>query len=114
MGWSGPCPILSPKRPTATLVSRKVLTPLLGQIVLAFALQFVVFKAVQTRDWYIPPKVGKEKTQIANSENSSLFFVSCYQYIYAAVVLSVGPPYRERVLKNGWCSLPDICLWRNC
>lgn len=100
MGWSGPYPILCAKRPTASLVSRKVLTPLLGQIALAAAVQIAVLKGVQSMSWYIPPKVGLDKNQIANSENTSLFLVSCYQYIMAAVFLSVGRPYREDMIKN--------------
>src|SRR5579862_2614273 len=43
------------KRPTASLVSRKVLTPLLGQIVLAIAVQFIGFVVVQEQPWYTTP-----------------------------------------------------------
>ena len=43
MGWADPSPTLSRKRPTADLVSRKVLTPLLGQILLVVLSQFAVF-----------------------------------------------------------------------
>lgn len=53
MGWTGPYPTLSRKRPTADLVSRKVLTPLLGQIVICVLAQFAIFKAVQSQPWYI-------------------------------------------------------------
>lgn len=100
MGWSGPFPTLCPKRPTASLVSRKVLTPLLGQIFLTFILQLLVLKAVQSQPWYITPKIGVDKSQIANSENTALFLASSYQYILAAVVLNVGPPYREKMSRN--------------
>ena len=55
---------------------------------------------MQSQPWYIPPKVGVDKAQIANSENTTLFLISCYQYILAAVVLSVGPPYREKMSRN--------------
>ena len=33
VGWTGAYPVLSRKKPTANLVSRKVLTPLLGQVI---------------------------------------------------------------------------------
>jgi cation-transporting ATPase 13A2 len=101
MGWSGPYPTLSPKRPTASLVSRKVLTPLLGQIFIAFALQFACYKAAEGQRWYIPPTLNHEKANIPNSANTTLFLVSCYQYIFAAVILSVGPPYRLPMHYNG-------------
>ena len=51
MGWTGAYPALSRKRPTASLVSRKVLTPLLGQIVLCILLQLVAFETVQEQPW---------------------------------------------------------------
>lgn len=51
VGWTGPYPVLSRKRPTADLVSRKVLTPLLGQILLYVLVQVVAYRAVQTQPW---------------------------------------------------------------
>lgn len=104
MGWTGPYSVLCPKRPTASLVSRKVLTPLLGQIVLAFFLQFICYKAVKRQSWYIPPVINEDKSNIINSENTTLFLVSCYQYVFAGVVLSVGPPYRQRMQNNRSCT----------
>lgn len=100
MGWTGAFPQLSKKRPGAKLVSRKVLTPLLGQIVLCILIQAVAFETVQWQDWYIPPTLNKEKSSIDNSQNTSLFLVSCYQYILSGIVLSVGPPFRESMRNN--------------
>jgi len=51
MGWSGPYPTLSKKRPTASLVSRKVLVPLLGQIVIVIITQFIGWEIIQQQDW---------------------------------------------------------------
>ena len=51
VGWNGPYPALSRKRPTASLVSRKVLTPLLGQVLLCIAIQFMGFEFVQRQTW---------------------------------------------------------------
>lgn len=51
MGWTGPYPVLSQKRPTASLVSRKVLTPLLGQIALCIVVQAIAFVFVQKQPW---------------------------------------------------------------
>jgi len=49
---------------------------------------------------YIPPIVDPENPEIKNSDNTVLFLISCYQYIMIAVILSVGPPYREPMLQN--------------
>src|SRR6201999_4480017 len=100
MGWTGAYPNLSKKRPTASLVSRKVLTPLLGQIVLQLLIQLVAFETVQTQSWYIPPRVDKQKSSVDNSQNTALFLVTCFQYTLSSVVLSIGPPFRQSMGTN--------------
>jgi hypothetical protein len=52
VSWAGPYPVLCRKRPTASLVSRKVLVPLLGQVTLCVLIQFIGFEAVQNEPWY--------------------------------------------------------------
>ncbi|GKT77572.1 ATPase [Colletotrichum tofieldiae] len=100
MSWAGPFPVLSRKRPTADLVSRKVLIPLLGQMAICILIQAVVYVAVRQQPWYIPPRINHDKSNIKNSENTVLFLVSCFEYILAGVVLNAGPPFREKALKN--------------
>ncbi|PVI07557.1 P-type ATPase-like protein [Periconia macrospinosa] len=100
MGWSGPYPTLSRKRPTASLVSRKVLVPLLGQITLCILTQAIAFETVQKQKWYIKPVVDKDHSNSTNSQNTALFLVSCFQYILSAVVLSVGRPFRQPMSRN--------------
>ena len=101
MGWTGAYPQLAKKRPTANLVSRKILTPLLGQIILCILIQAVAFKTVQGQSsWYIPPKVNRKKSNVDNSQNTALFLVSLFQYILSGIVLSIGPPFRESMRKN--------------
>jgi cation-transporting P-type ATPase 13A2 len=51
MGWTGPYPTLSRTRPTASLVSRKILIPLLGQIFLCIVVQALAFELVQEQPW---------------------------------------------------------------
>ena len=53
VGWSGPYPILSRKRPTADLVSRKVLVPLIGQIMISVLMQLTTYKAVKSQPWSV-------------------------------------------------------------
>jgi cation-transporting ATPase 13A2 len=100
MGWSGPYPQLSKKRPTASLVSRKVLVPLLGQILICIATQLTGWLVVRQQSWYTPPVLDKDHSNSENSENTTLFTLSCYQYILSAVVLSVGPPFRQSMGQN--------------
>ncbi|KAH8664325.1 P-type ATPase-like protein [Xylariales sp. PMI_506] len=100
MGWSGPFPVLSRKRPTADLVSRKVLVPLLGQISICILIQAAAWLLVMQQSWYIPPHVDPEKSNIENSENTALFLVSCYEYTFIGVVLSAGRPFRQPMNQN--------------
>ncbi|KAI0840195.1 hypothetical protein F5Y06DRAFT_263921 [Hypoxylon sp. FL0890] len=100
MGWSGPFPVLSRKRPTANLVSRKVLTPLLGQMIICILIQAAAFIIVRQQSWYIPPHVNPEKSNIKNSENTALFLISCFEYIFIGVVLSAGKPFRQPMTQN--------------
>ncbi|KAJ8106342.1 hypothetical protein OPT61_g9601 [Boeremia exigua] len=100
MGWSGAYPILSRKRPTANLVSRKVLVPLLGQMTLCILTQSLAFTLVRRQPWYQPPVLDPNHSNSLNSQNTALFLVSCFQYILSAVVLSVGRPYREPITAN--------------
>ena len=49
---------------------------------------------------YIPPTLDKEKSNIWNSQNTTLFSISIFQYIFAGIVLSVGPPFRQAMRSN--------------
>ncbi|KAK1760725.1 hypothetical protein QBC47DRAFT_355886 [Echria macrotheca] len=100
MSWGGPSPELCRKRPTADLVSRKVLTPLLGHIVICILIQTMAFLAVRQQPWFIPPKVDRERSNIENSENTALFLTSCFEYILAGVVLNAGRPFRQSAMQN--------------
>jgi cation-transporting ATPase 13A2 len=100
MGWAGPYPILSQKRPTASLVSRKVLTPLLGQIAICVLVQAIGYQTVKEQKWYKPPVLDTDHSNIRNSQNTTLFLVSCFQYILSAIVLSVGRPFRQPITQN--------------
>lgn len=108
MGWAGPAPVLSRKRPTADLVSRKVLAPLIGLMTICVTIQAVAYVTVREQSWYIPPKVKHEESNIKNSENTALFLVSCFEYILSGVVLNAGLPFRQGITQN--CKSPKRAL----
>ncbi|VDB86048.1 Bgt-5494-2 [Blumeria graminis f. sp. tritici] len=51
VGWTGAYPVLSRKRPTANLVSRKVLVPLVGQMIISILYQSIGFFTVRKQNW---------------------------------------------------------------
>ncbi|KAH8547645.1 hypothetical protein BGW37DRAFT_230305 [Umbelopsis sp. PMI_123] len=100
MGYTSAWPYLYKKRPTASLVSKKVLVSLLGQIIINSSFQFAMYWYIRTQSWYSPPDYDPDGENIECFENTVLFLLSCYQYILIAVVFSVGPPYRQPVWSN--------------
>ncbi|KAF9501599.1 hypothetical protein BDN71DRAFT_1461138 [Pleurotus eryngii] len=114
MGRTLPYPLIHHKRPTANLVSTKVLSSIIGQIVITSAVQFWAFFWVRRQEWYSPPTTDTptvgDKLEATNFENSALFLVSCFQYILVAAVFSIGPPYRKPMFTNGWLMLSLITL----
>ncbi|KAJ2235116.1 hypothetical protein IWW45_002868, partial [Coemansia sp. RSA 485] len=95
---------IAPKRPTANLMSKKVLTSLFGQIIINSAIQAIVFRLVKRSENYSPP-VREDPTDvdsllIRSFENTALFLASSFQYILVACVFSIGPPYRQSNLRN--------------
>ncbi|KDR75783.1 hypothetical protein GALMADRAFT_97655 [Galerina marginata CBS 339.88] len=115
MGRTVPYSRIFPKRPTASLVSKKVLASIIGQIVITSAVQFWAYFWVRRQEWYTPPPTtlpsegGNNKLESTNYENSALFLVSCFQYILVAAVFSIGPPYRQSMWTNGWLMF-SMCL----
>ncbi|EKC97467.1 cation transporting ATPase [Trichosporon asahii var. asahii CBS 8904] len=100
MGRTLPYPKIYPKRPTASLVSKKVLTSIIGQTIINASIQGAVFLWVRQQPWYTMPPTDRNKLETFNYENTSLFLISCFQYILVAGVFSVGPPYRQPMYTN--------------
>ncbi|CAD6973738.1 unnamed protein product [Tilletia controversa] len=95
-----PYPDIHPKRPTANLVSKKVLTSMLGQVVICASVQLFAFLYTRAQPWYEQPILNPDELNVINPENSSLFLISSFQYILVAAVFSVGPPYRKPMYTN--------------
>ncbi|CCU77440.1 cation-transporting ATPase [Blumeria hordei DH14] len=118
VGWTAAYPVLSRKRPTANLVSRKVLVPLVGQMIISILYQSIGFFTVRKQNCltfdthiprFIPPVLDKNKSNITHSENTVLFLLSCFLYIFSSVILSVGPPFRQSVALN-YFQIFILCL----
>lgn len=101
-----PYPHIHPKRPTANLVSKKVLVSMLGQTVICAFVQAFTFFYTRSQPWYEPPVVNPDELNVQNPENSALFLVSAFQYLIVAASFSAGPPYRQAMFTNRTLSLP--------
>ncbi|WFD03856.1 hypothetical protein MOBT1_002552 [Malassezia obtusa] len=95
-----PYPTLHVKRPTANLVSKKVLLSMIAQVVICSVAQVFTFWLTRRQPWYEPPIVNPDELNVVNAENSALFLVSSFQYITVAAVFSVGPPFRKPIYTN--------------
>ncbi|KAG1455987.1 hypothetical protein G6F55_006757 [Rhizopus delemar] len=116
MGYTAAWPHLYHKRPTASLVSKKVLTSLIGQIIITSCFQLIAYWTVHQQSWYKAPIFDPNGENIICYENTVLFLVSSFQYILVAVVFSVGPPYRKPLWTNKrliatLCILITLTCW---
>ncbi|XP_051767927.1 polyamine-transporting ATPase 13A3 isoform X2 [Ctenopharyngodon idella] len=108
---------LVPRRPPSGLVSGPLLFSVLTQILICLGFQIMAFLLIQNFDWYSKPdfyncsvphhldnstetKEEEEEEKIMIDVNTTLFFVSSFQYLIVAVVFSKGKPFRQPSYKN--------------
>uniref|UniRef100_A0A8D0G0E1 Uncharacterized protein n=1 Tax=Sphenodon punctatus TaxID=8508 RepID=A0A8D0G0E1_SPHPU len=117
---------LVPQRPPSSLVSLQLLLSVLTQILLSLAFQLAAFLLVRRQPWYHPPGDGscgaaphnttlslnstgrewlgseeEEEESVRSFENTSLFYVSCFQYVAVALAFTKGRPFRQPIHTNG-------------
>ena len=95
------------RRPLGSLVHPLILASLILQIFTQMAFQLVLFFFIKSRsyykstDWFHAQSPNpKGETQILSYDNTVLFYLSSFQYIFLAVVFSIGKPYRGKMYKN--------------
>lgn len=107
------------RRPPSSLISRPLLLSVFTQILICLLFQLLVFLLVREQSWYeqwtplsnacnvssSPLSLSENNTyidikNIKNYENTTLFYISCFQYLTVAIVFSKGKPFRQSSLKN--------------
>ncbi|XP_077394633.1 polyamine-transporting ATPase 13A3-like [Festucalex cinctus] len=106
------------RTPPTSLMSIPALSSIIFQILNCLLFQIFTFFLVQQQSWYQTPQeiecndsrfsdccsLNKTETGalyiIRNFENTSLFYVSAFQYLIVAVVFAKGKPFRQPSYKN--------------
>ncbi|XP_069069267.1 polyamine-transporting ATPase 13A3 isoform X1 [Pleurodeles waltl] len=111
------------QKPPSGLISGPLLFSVLSQILICLAFQTFAFLWVKEQPWYAKwtpnseacnvsrtadlnsshfknSTIDKHDKNIRNYENSTLFFVSSFQYLIVALVFSKGKPFRQPCYKN--------------
>uniref|UniRef100_A0A8C7E179 Polyamine-transporting ATPase 13A3 n=1 Tax=Oncorhynchus kisutch TaxID=8019 RepID=A0A8C7E179_ONCKI len=92
------------RRPPSGLISGPLLFSVLTQILICLGFQTIAFLWVRHQAWYdiwTPESDSKnDDHNIKNYENTSLFYVSSFQYLIVAIVFSKGKPFRQPSYKN--------------
>lgn len=103
---------LTPHLPSGSLLSLPVLTSVLGSVVIQAIFQIFTFFFVTWFDFYRPHEVdpNSEDQQVKAFENTSLFYVSIYQYLMVCVVYSISKPFRQPLYTNLYFTLSLIIL----
>uniref|UniRef100_A0A7N6BWA7 Polyamine-transporting ATPase 13A3 n=1 Tax=Anabas testudineus TaxID=64144 RepID=A0A7N6BWA7_ANATE len=103
------------RRPPSSLISGPLLCSVLTQILTCLAFQVLAFLLVRQQSWYetwtpqsdacnisrsdltynLNVTIPKDQKNIKNYENTTLFYISSFQYLSVAVVFSKGKPFRQ-------------------
>ena len=105
MERTGPWHTLVSQRPPGSLVSGHTLMSVSLQILASLAGQLtaVQYLEMQMQPWNVDPEPSLDHPHsdiVLNYVTTSVFTVSCCQYISVATVFSTGPPYRKPFYTN--------------
>ncbi|KAJ1965507.1 hypothetical protein GGI12_000729 [Dipsacomyces acuminosporus] len=104
MDRSKPYKRLVPKRPSASLISKKVITSLIGNIILVIGFQIGMYVMTESQPWYQKqlPEDPSDPDSVKNEGdlNTSMFLFTMFQYLFIGMIFNSGKPYREPSIKN--------------
>lgn len=119
MSLNQACKQLVAQRPPLGLISRPLLSSVLLQILVCLGFQVLAFLLVKEQSWYEEWTPASDacnmsrssahnttgssehsERNIENYENTTIFYVSCFQYLVIAIVFSKGKPFRQPSYRN--------------
>ncbi|XP_034743034.1 probable cation-transporting ATPase 13A3 isoform X3 [Etheostoma cragini] len=119
------------QRPPSSLISGPLLFSVLTQILTSLVFQVLAFLLVRQQSWYekwtpqsdacnvsrsslsysLNVTSPHDHKNIRNYENTTLFYVSSFQYLAVAIIFSKGKPFRQPSYKNWPFMLSCIGLY---
>ncbi|XP_060054475.1 polyamine-transporting ATPase 13A3 isoform X3 [Erinaceus europaeus] len=121
------------QRPPSGLISGALLFSVLSQIVICIGFQSFGFFWVKQQPWYevwhphsdacnttgslywnssyLYNETELDERNIQNYENTTVFFISCFQYLIVAIAFSKGKPFRQPCYKNYFFVVSVIILY---
>jgi cation-transporting ATPase 13A3/4/5 len=112
MAFSGAYKKLTVQQPTGRLISVPILTSVIGQAVIQIMGQVSVIIILFSEPWYAANKCDEtmSASMLPCIENTSVFLVSIFQYVFVAVAFMVGKPFRKPFYTNFWFTFCVIFL----
>ncbi|KAJ8270232.1 hypothetical protein GJAV_G00111920 [Gymnothorax javanicus] len=117
------------QRPPQGLISMPLLSSVLLQILVCLSFQVLPFLLVKKQIWYeewtpasdacntstAPASNATDdfdyrERNIQNYENTTVFYVSCFQYLVIAIIFSKGKPFRQPSYRN-WLFLMSALIF---
>lgn len=102
VAMSKPWKNLDASMPPLRLLTACNLVSVFSHLGISIGSQAIIFSLVRQQPWWTPFEPSEDRLDSAGSyETTSLFYFSCFQYIFVCWALAKGPPFRERVYGNG-------------
>ncbi|KAF4020869.1 hypothetical protein G4228_012718, partial [Cervus hanglu yarkandensis] len=121
------------QRPPSGLISGALLFSVLSQIIISIGFQSLGFFWVKQQTWYkeshpysdafnttgsldgnsshLNDETNPDKHNIENYENTTVFFISSFQYLIVAIAFSKGKPFRQPCYKNYFFVVSVVMLY---
>ena len=109
MAYTGASETLSKQLPPGALVSVKILSSIVGQILIQMLGIYLSYWLLYMQDFYENTSPGVNEPE-PTYENTVLFLVSVFQIVWVCVCFNVGPPFRKSAFSNFWFTVTIILV----
>ena len=113
MGQTAPYKHLTPHLPSGALISLPVLASVLGSVLIQAIFQVFAFFFISWWSFYQPPPTpdpDEPEKSYACYKNTSMFFITLFQYLVAAMAFSISKPFRQPIYTNLYFSNSLVVL----